>query len=394
MHSAAWFLLGILLTIASGAVSISLVSTYGATELTWLQFLSMLVIYPAIVWVHRQSFQRLSVSQASGLALPGMASLLGLYLFLVSVKGIDLATSTGLFFSYPFVAVALAALFLRERVELLVWALTGLGFLGVLVLFNPQAAGVSLYSVVALGSGVAVAVKMMLTRGLGLGLPPLATAGGEASAAVLLLLPFISLAQAFSGALPGQMVLYLVLANASRILVVIALARAEVASLAPLGYSEIVLAAAIQWIAFGKAISAVEAVAFAVILAAGLGVVYFRRSSSPSAAKTCGQPGRLDPLAIAQGTPYRGGFLPARPANVACRVVPETTEMEMPKMKTKSAAKKRFSFTASGRAKAGVAGKRHGMIKRTTKFIRDASGTMLLSASDTKIVKKYMPYDR
>jgi large subunit ribosomal protein L35 len=68
--------------------------------------------------------------------------------------------------------------------------------------------------------------------------------------------------------------------------------------------------------------------------------------------------------------------------------------MKMPKMKTKSAAKKRFSMTASGRVKAGVAGKRHGMIKRTTKFIRDATGTMLLSASDAKIVKKYMPYDR
>ena len=66
----------------------------------------------------------------------------------------------------------------------------------------------------------------------------------------------------------------------------------------------------------------------------------------------------------------------------------------MPKMKTKSAAKKRFSFTASGRVKAGPAGKRHCMIKRTAKFVRDASGTMLLSASDTKIVKKYMPYDR
>jgi len=39
-------------------------------------------------------------------------------------------------------------------------------------------------------------------------------------------------------------------------------------------------------------------------------------------------------------------------------------------------------------------GKRHGMIKRTTKFIRDASGTMILAASDAKIVKKYMPYDR
>jgi large subunit ribosomal protein L35 len=85
---------------------------------------------------------------------------------------------------------------------------------------------------------------------------------------------------------------------------------------------------------------------------------------------------------------------PAKLANVACQALPETMEMEMPKMKTKSAAKKRFSFTASGRVKAGVAGKRHGMIKRTTKFIRDASGTMILCASDAKIVKKYMPYDR
>ena len=66
----------------------------------------------------------------------------------------------------------------------------------------------------------------------------------------------------------------------------------------------------------------------------------------------------------------------------------------MPKMKTKSAAKKRFKMTANGHVKAGVAGKRHGMIKRTTKFIRDATGTMLLSAPDAKIVKKYMPYDR
>jgi large subunit ribosomal protein L35 len=72
----------------------------------------------------------------------------------------------------------------------------------------------------------------------------------------------------------------------------------------------------------------------------------------------------------------------------------QRTRIEMPKMKTKSAAKKRFSFTATGRAKAGVAGKRHGMIKRSTKFVRDASGTMLLAPQDTKIVKKYMPYDR
>ena len=66
----------------------------------------------------------------------------------------------------------------------------------------------------------------------------------------------------------------------------------------------------------------------------------------------------------------------------------------MPKMKTKSSAKKRFKMTASGRVKAGQAGKRHGMIKRTKKFIRDARGTTILSKQDEGIVKTYMPYNR
>jgi len=66
----------------------------------------------------------------------------------------------------------------------------------------------------------------------------------------------------------------------------------------------------------------------------------------------------------------------------------------MPKMKTKSSAKKRFKVTATGRVLAGPAGKRHGMIKRSNKFIRDARGTQTLSAPDEKIVKSYMPYNR
>ena len=42
----------------------------------------------------------------------------------------------------------------------------------------------------------------------------------------------------------------------------------------------------------------------------------------------------------------------------------------MPKLKTKSSAKKRFRFTASGKIKMPQAGKRHGMIKRTNSQIR------------------------
>ena len=61
----------------------------------------------------------------------------------------------------------------------------------------------------------------------------------------------------------------------------------------------------------------------------------------------------------------------------------------MPKLKTKSGAKKRFRITASGKVKSAMAGKRHGMIKRTKKQIRQLRGTRVLFKTDGDNVKKY-----
>jgi large subunit ribosomal protein L35 len=66
----------------------------------------------------------------------------------------------------------------------------------------------------------------------------------------------------------------------------------------------------------------------------------------------------------------------------------------MPKLKTKSSAKKRFTFTASGNVKRPQAGKRHGMIKRTNSQIRKLRGTTIMSKQDSRIVKSYMPYNK
>jgi len=64
----------------------------------------------------------------------------------------------------------------------------------------------------------------------------------------------------------------------------------------------------------------------------------------------------------------------------------------MPKLKTKSSAKKRFRLTSKGKVKMSQAGKRHGMIKRTNSQIRKQRGTTIMSKQDSKIVKSYMPY--
>jgi large subunit ribosomal protein L35 len=64
-------------------------------------------------------------------------------------------------------------------------------------------------------------------------------------------------------------------------------------------------------------------------------------------------------------------------------------ESQMPKLKTKSGAKKRFKVTGSGKVLYQQSRKRHGMIKRTKKQIRQLRGTNVLFKTDGDNVKKY-----
>jgi large subunit ribosomal protein L35 len=64
----------------------------------------------------------------------------------------------------------------------------------------------------------------------------------------------------------------------------------------------------------------------------------------------------------------------------------------MPKLKTKSGAKKRFKITATGKIKAGVAGKRHRLISHSAKYIRQNRGTKVMTAQDAKTIKIHLPY--
>ena len=63
----------------------------------------------------------------------------------------------------------------------------------------------------------------------------------------------------------------------------------------------------------------------------------------------------------------------------------------MSKMKTHSGSKKRFRVTGSGKVKAGYAGKRHGMRKRSQKMKREArQGLILFKADGENIIKHFL----
>ena len=64
----------------------------------------------------------------------------------------------------------------------------------------------------------------------------------------------------------------------------------------------------------------------------------------------------------------------------------------MPKLKTKSSAKKRFKVTATGKVRAKWACKNHMLRRRPQKMKRQHRGTFVLCDADARIVKSYMPY--
>ncbi len=64
----------------------------------------------------------------------------------------------------------------------------------------------------------------------------------------------------------------------------------------------------------------------------------------------------------------------------------------MPKMKTKSGAKKRFIVRAGGSIKRSKAFKRHILTKKTTKNKRQLRGTTEVHATNAAAVRSMLPY--
>ncbi|BBF86013.1 LSU ribosomal protein L35p [Aquitalea magnusonii] len=64
----------------------------------------------------------------------------------------------------------------------------------------------------------------------------------------------------------------------------------------------------------------------------------------------------------------------------------------MPKMKTKSSAKKRLNVLGNGGVKRSYAFKRHILTKKTTKNKRQLRGTTLVHATNMASVRAMMPY--
>lgn len=70
----------------------------------------------------------------------------------------------------------------------------------------------------------------------------------------------------------------------------------------------------------------------------------------------------------------------------------ERTDIAMPKMKTKSSAKKRFRVRPGGTVKRGQAFKRHILTKKTTKNKRQLRGAVDVHETNMDSIRAMMPF--
>ena len=64
----------------------------------------------------------------------------------------------------------------------------------------------------------------------------------------------------------------------------------------------------------------------------------------------------------------------------------------MPKMKTRRAAAKRFKVTGTGKLKRNKAYKSHILTKKTTKRKRNLRKATMTDSTNSKVMKKILPY--
>jgi drug/metabolite transporter (DMT)-like permease len=177
-------------------------------------------------------------------------------LFSTALAHIPLADATAVGFASPVLTVALAAIWLRERVGWRRWAGVGIGLLGVLIVLRPPfltgGAPVHWATLLPLGTAALFAVYQILTRRLaGLDDPrtTILHTGLAATIATSLAQPLVWTWP--SGGDWALLVLLGLLGGAGHGLLVLAYARAPASLLAPLSYTQLVWASLAGLLVFG-----------------------------------------------------------------------------------------------------------------------------------------------
>ena len=233
---------------------------------------------------------RLTPRLAGLLLLRALFLVLSTYCFIAGIAVMPLADALALVFVEPFILLFLGHYLFGDAVGPRRIIASIIGFAGALLVIQPAFATFGLVTLFPLGTAFLFAFYMLTTRAMAHGMHPVPMQLHTALAGTLICAPAIWLAEGtglpnLDPVLPqGLEWLWLFgvgfWATASHMCMTYALKFASAATLAPLHYSELVVAVTLGYLVFGDFPNAMTWAGIAIIAASGLYIIWRERATA------------------------------------------------------------------------------------------------------------------
>ena len=213
--------------------------------------------------------------------------------FVGAVREMPLADALAIVFIEPFILLALGALLFGDQVGPRRIAASVVGFLGALLVIQPNFAAFGVVALYPLATALFFAFYMLLTRRVAREVPPEAMQLHTAWMGTVLMLPVLALGHGAGiglltlsnppAAIWGALFGVGLAATVSHMAITYALRFAPSATIAPLHYLEIVTAVLFGWLFFGDWPNPLSWAGIAIIVASGLYIILRERALARAA---------------------------------------------------------------------------------------------------------------
>ena len=208
-------------------------------------------------------------------------------LYLVSLFHLPISSATAINMTSPLIITALAAVMLGERVGPHAWLATAVGFVGVLLIVQPQTEGINGYAILCALATVLLSVRDLLTRRVHVGIPSILVTLST-TVAVTLLAGALALLEGWSpvGAFDlGLLAIAAAFLATAYFLIVSSTRKGDLSLIAPFRYSGLLFATIVGFVVWGDIPNALGWSGIVLLIGSGIHVLRASRrarAASPS----------------------------------------------------------------------------------------------------------------
>ncbi|WP_342782016.1 DMT family transporter [Ruegeria faecimaris] len=255
-------------------------------QITAARFVVQCVLMAPFVWI-----MGLSLHVARGklivLAFRSLLLLFATFCFIAAIRVMPLADALAIVFVAPFIVLLVGKFYLGEDVGPRRVGAALVGFVGVMFVIQPSFAAFGAVAIIPLGTAVAFAFYILVTRGLSRRMHPVALQFHTGLIASLFSIPILIFVQGsgselFDPVWPTDIALLWLLgagffATVSHMMMTYALSFAPSATLAPLQYFELPVATLFGYLVFNDFPNTLSLLGIAIIISAGLYMIHRER---------------------------------------------------------------------------------------------------------------------